>query len=79
MNIITTPDELKNLYYERGRPPTYPFYELNPDETLVLDNCKKIDLGRVRSALYQFKKNNNLDWQTMVRMNENTIYVSRIS
>ncbi|MES3017901.1 MAG: hypothetical protein V4721_08990 [Bacteroidota bacterium] len=74
MEIIKTP---KGIPTRTGRDTKYPFAELKPGVSIKIENSTVTDLLRVRSALYQFKRYKNLDWQTSVRLSENTIYVSR--
>ena len=74
MEILETPIICPK---KKGPPTKYPFHDIKPGFSLKIDNCSVSDLQRVRSALYQFKKNNRLDWETSVRMLDNSIYVSR--
>ncbi len=75
LEILETPRTLTPK--KKGPPTKYPFGDIKPGCSLKLGNCSVSDLQRVRSALYQFKKNNRLDWETTVRMVENSIFVSR--
>lgn len=77
MNIVKTPTEFIENFKLRGRPNKYPFDSLEPGYTLKIENASVDDIQRLRSALYQFKKNNKLNWKTSVRVLNNIIYVSR--
>lgn len=75
--VNNMPDEL------RGRPSTYPFKELLPGHKLIVPHDNEPDLEYLRkkigSALYQYKKSNNLKWKTAVRIELGNISVYRIS
>ena len=76
MQIIQT--KQKALDDLRGRPPKYPFRKLKPGQSLVIDYSPS-DLQRIKSAFYQFRKNNNIDWKSCIRVNDGQIFVNRLS
>ncbi len=78
MNIVKTP-LLESRFKERGRPNKYPFQDLQPGLSLLIGIENDKDLQRVKSALYQYKKSNGLDWVTFIRVENKIIYVNRIS
>jgi hypothetical protein len=79
MQIIDSPPQVATTFKDRGRPNKYPFSELLPGKSLIIEGAITDDYNRVKSALYQYKKNNNLDWVTSVRIDGNNIYVNRLS
>jgi len=64
-------------YKPKGRPNKYPFADLLPGDSLCIPIVDESDCVNVRSALFQFKKYNNLDWNTSVFVDGKTIYVNR--
>ncbi len=65
----------------RGRDPKYPFKDLKAGECLIItpEGNHKDARRKVGTALYHYKRNNGLDWTTAVRLEEDKIYVYRIS
>lgn len=70
------PDDIK------GRPSRYPFRDLTPGHKLIIpiepDNLFA-QRNKIGSAIYQFKKQNRLDWKTAVRVEGDNICVYRIA
>lgn len=65
-----------------GRPPIYPFHELQPGTHIKLsfspdDDLKKAAL-QVSSAISNYKRRNAPNWHTKVRREGFDIYVYRI-
>lgn len=65
-----------------GRPPIYPFSELEPGMHMKLSFSPDDDLKRaalqISSALSNYKRRNALDWHTKVRREGFDVYVYRI-
>lgn len=76
MEIIKTP--LNNLSQTQGRPIKYPFRQLKPGHSIVCD-YSDTDLQRIRSAFYQFRKYNKLNWKCSIRVDQGQIFVNRLS
>ncbi len=55
MKIIKTKSPIK---ITRGREPKYPFKELTPGNTLIIDVVDDYDANRVKAAFHQWKKYN---------------------
>ena len=77
MEIIKTPKGLS--FKDRGRPNKYPFQNLKPGNSLIIAIESEEDIGRVKSALYQYRKTNKVDWICSVRVLKNEIFVNRLS
>lgn len=76
MKLINTPKGLS--FKDRGRPNKYPFNYLEPGKTLVIKIMTDKDIGRTKSALYQYVKSNKLDWVCSTRVIKNEIFVNRL-
>ena len=75
MEIVNTPT---NFINKRGRVSKYPFAEIMPGKSLVIQINEFEDIGRIKSALYQYKKNNKLNWEFSTNVVENNIYINRL-
>ncbi|MDW0314050.1 MAG: hypothetical protein QN716_01625 [Nitrososphaeraceae archaeon] len=61
-----------------GRTPKYMFSELSAGDCLKIPAANISDYHRVIAALYKFKSNNNLSWDTTTRFDGNTVSVYRL-
>lgn len=76
MMIIKTETPIKELY--RGREPKYPFKDLSPGNTLVIDITNKGDINRVKSAFYQWRKYNNPPYKSRTQLSGSKILIHAI-
>ena len=74
--IIKTPPGL--IFKQRGRPNKYPFNQLKPGQSLIISIVDELDIGRIKSAFYQYRKLNKLKWVCSVRVINDEIFVNRI-
>ena len=66
-----------------GRPPKYNFQKLEPglclEITINPEEDANVQINKVRSALFVFKRHNKkFDWETTVRREDDVICVYRI-
>ncbi len=76
MKIIKTNYPVKEL--ARGREPKYPFKELSPGNTLVIEVRTNEDINRIKSAFYQWKKYNNPAYKSRTQLSGSTILIHAI-
>jgi choline kinase len=76
MKIIKTKSPVKEL--ARGREPKYPFKELSPGNTLVIEVQTNEDINRIKSAFYQWKKYNNPDYKSRTQLSGSKILIHAI-
>ena len=71
MEIINTPKNIK-----KGRV-KYPFAQITPGKSLIIKINEYEDIGRIKSAFYQYRKNNKLNWEFSTMVDGNEIYINR--
>lgn len=76
MTFERTPKDLKET---RGREPKYPFKDLKKGYTLKIMLNDEKDLSRIKSAFYQFRKYNKLDWKVRVQIVDSAVLIHRLN
>jgi hypothetical protein len=74
MEIVNTPTNIK---IKKGRGNKYPFSEIMPGKSLVIQINEYEDIGRITSAFYQYRKNNKLNWEFSTNVVDSKIYINR--
>ena len=77
MKVIDTPAPMTSIKRGRGRQNKYPFGLLKPGKTLIIDLYEYEDIGRIKSAFYQYRRNHRLDWDCSTRVVNKEIYIIR--
>lgn len=75
MEIIKTKSPAKEV---RGREPKYPFKDLVPGYTLVINIEDLSDINRIKSAFYQWKKYNKPEYRTRTQLTGSKLLIHAI-
>ena len=76
MKIIKTKTPIEEI--PRGREPKYPFKDLSPGHTLVINIESEDDIHRIKSAFYQWRKYNKPDYKSRTQLSGSKILIHAI-